>query len=434
MKKQLIISLLTLSAVGAAGSAWAQEWSFGPKVYAGINKQRATTGDQVQIGNATLSSANYGDAIGNSAGVFARYDRPRWYAQAEGMYGTYSLTNATVINVGGGSAIYPGIRRTDTRLIAGFKPLPWLRLNAGLATAFNQPKPNSYASLIKTFDGYNPTTPSDKERTERQLEEYRISEAVYNSYKKTNLEGQLGIGADVGGLTLDLIYAQNLTPAVDGVTVQNQTYAFKQNYGYWALGVGYKLFPVKRHLLAPRKNRAYERIKQDIPFYQNEFHVAAGLLAEDIGTQSVYENRYARYLTRRLGITGSLTFSRNFLDNNDSYRGNATNQFALLAGVRFLPLYSRRHTIGLTTGPMLTYTDGLQNSYSRQTVNGQPLNYLYLTQNSSVNDLSLGWHSSIDYNFAVTDRLIVGPWFRVIGNNLLSADYGNFGIQAGYRF
>ena len=431
--KSLKMGLLFVLTGLTTGSAWAQAWSFGPKVYLGINK-RAIVGDAVQINNTLLSNVNYGDAIGNSVGVFARYDRPRWYAQAEGMYGKYSLTNAQVENSSGGSAMYPSVRRTDARLIAGFKPLPWLRLNAGLTTAFNQPKPNSFASLIRTFDGYEPTTPQDKERNERQLQEYRISEAVYNSYKKTNLEGQIGIGADVGGLTLDLTYAQSLTPAVDGVTVQNQTYAFKQNYGYWALGLGYKLFPLKRHLLAPRKNKAYERIRQDIPFYRNEFYVAAGLLAEDRGSQTVYENRYTHYLKRRLGLTGSLTFSRNFSDDDNAYRGSTTNEFALLAGVRFLPLYSRRHTIGITTGPMLTYTDGLRSSYSRQTINGQSLNYLYLTQNSSVNELQMGWHSSIDYNFALTDRLVVGPWLRVLGKDLLTADYGNFGIQAGYRF
>ena len=414
-------------------SAQAQEWSFGPKAYLGLSKQ-ATVGDQVRIGSATLSSVNYGDAIGNSAGVFARYDHQRWYAQAEGMYGTYSLTNASVNNSQGGSAIYPGVRRTDVRFIAGIKPLPWLRLNAGLTTAFNQPKPNSYAGLIRTFEGYNPTTPQDKQRIDGQLEQYQISEAVYNSYKKTNLEGQLGIGADIGGLTLDLTYARSLTPAIDGITVQNQTYAFKQNYGYWALGIGYKLFPLKRHLLAPRKNKAYARIKQDITFYRNEFYVAAGLLAEDIGSQAVYENRYTRYFSRRLGITGSLTYSHNFLNSNNDYRAGFTNQLALLTGVRFVPLYSRRHTIGITTGPMLTYTDKLKATFSQQTINGQPVNSLTLTQRSAGSDLQTGWHSSIDYNFALTDRLIVGPWLRLSGQSFIIPDYANAGIQAGYRF
>lgn len=435
MKPLTKIYTLLLLIVFTTASAWAQEWSFGPKVYLGLSKQ-ATVGDQVQIGTATLSSVGYGDAIGSSAGAFARYDRPCWYAQAEGMYGTYSLTNASVSNSWGGSAIYPGVRRTDVRFIGGIKPLPWLRLTAGLTTAFNQPKSNSYASLIRTFEGYNPPTPVEKERNDSQLEQYRISEAVYNSYKKTNLEGQLGIGADMGGLTLDLTYARSLTPAVDGVTVQNQMYAFKQNYGYWSLGLGYKLFPLKRHLLAPRRNKAYARIKQDIPFYRNEVYVAAGLLAEDIGSQTVYENRYTRYLSRRLGITGSLTFSRNFSGSNDTYsRGVAsTNQFALLTGVRILPLYSRRHTIGITTGPMLTYTDELRSSFGQQTINGQSAYYLYPTQNSAAKELRTGWHSSIDYNFAATDRLIVGPWLRLLGQSFIIPDYATAGIQAGYRF
>lgn len=422
-----LLSLLTI------GPVRAQEWSFGPKVYLGLSKQ-ATVGDQVQIGTASLYGVNYGDAIGSSVGAFARYDRSHWYAQAEGMYGKYSLTNASVSNSWGGFAIYPSVKRTDIRLIGGIKPLPWLRLNAGLTTAFNQPKPNSYASMIRSFEAYNPPTPQEKERNDGQLEQYLIADGVYNSYKKTNLEGQLGIGADIGGLTLDLTYARSLTPGIDGVTVQNQTYAFKQNYGYWSLGLGYKLFPLKRHLLAPRKNKAYARIKQDIPFYRNEFYVAAGLLAEDIGSQTIYENRYTRYVSRRLGITGSLTYSHNFLSSNDDYRAGFTNQFALLTGVRFLPLYSRRHTIGITTGPMLTYSDKLRAGFSQQTINGQPINSLTLTQQPAGNELQAGWHSSIDYNFALTDRLLVGPWLRVLGQSFIIPDYANAGIQAGYRF
>ena len=304
-----------------------------------------------------------------------------------------------------------------------------------MASVFNKTKQSDYASTIKSYQDAILKDPSRKESYSQRIDLYQVADSWQNSYKKANLEGQIGIGIDVGGLTLDLTYAQNLTPAVDGVTVQNQTYAFKQNYGYWALGLGYKLFPLKQHLLTPRKNKAYERIKQDIPFYRNEFYVATGLLAEDIGSEVSYENRYTRYLSRRVGITAGLSYSHNFLSSNERYgRKGSINQLALLTGVRFLLLYSRRHTIGVTTGPMLTYADELKGSFNQQTVSGQTVSYLNLTQRSAVNELRVGWHSNVDYNLALTDRLIAGPWLRVFSQSSIVPNAGAFGIQAGYRF
>ncbi|QDK83385.1 hypothetical protein EXU85_34185 [Spirosoma sp. KCTC 42546] len=436
MKTQLMKSAIWILIISSTlGTAWAQEWSFGPKAYLGL-AQRRSIGDQVRIGSTLLSSVNYGDAVGGSIGVFARYDRTMWYMQAEATQGKYSLANTNISGTTGSFPTYPSAIRTDIRLIAGVKPLPWLRLSAGLTGVFNRWKQSDYASSIQTYQQYSQQYPADKERYLGFVEQYQTASDLQKSYKKTNIEGQLGIGTDIGGLTLDLTYAHNITPVVNGITTQNQTYSFRQQYGYWALGIGYKLFPLKQHLLAPRKNKAFERLQKDIPFYRNEFHVSVGLLGEDIGSRLIYENRYTRYLTRRVGLTGGLTFSTSFPGNAD--RSNytpLTNQYMLLAGVRLLPLYSRRHTIGLTTGPLLMYTNELRAGTSTtQSANGQVIRYLDLNQHAAINQLSMGWHSSFDYHLALTDRLIAGPWLRMIGDSFLVPDYVNFGIQAGYRF
>lgn len=412
----------------------AQEWSFGPKVSFGLSSTR-TQGQQVQINSIVVTTTDYGDAVGTSFGAFARYDWPRWYAQADVTRGRYSMTSIFVSGGAGGSALYSDARRTDARLIAGYKLLPWLRLNVGLAGARNNWETGDYVNAIRIAERQIEQFPTEREQYLKQIEQYRISDAVQNSYKRTVLEGQAGIGVDVGGLMIDLTYAKGLSPVLEAVAYQGKSYPLRQQHGYWSLALGYRLLPLKRHLLAPRKNRAYERIKQDIPFYRNEFHLVGGLLGEDIGSQFIYENRYTRYFKRRLGLSVGLNFTREFMGSNDMYgQARSSDAISLLAGIRFLPLYSRRHTIGLTTGPMLTYIDELYATGGGLTVDGQYVSYLNLTSNSVDRRLQTGWHSSVDYQFAVTDRLIAGSWLRVLGQSFIIPDYATFGIQAGYRF
>ena len=432
LMNQTLIFLLIV----ATSPVWAQEWSFGPKVYFGLDKSRMIS-SQVQLGANQITAANYGDATGYSLGAFARYDRLHWYVQGELMQGKYSLINSTLSGTAGGFATYPSTTRSDVRLLLGGKLLPWLRLSAGLTTSLNKWKQVDYTSTIRAYQEVIAQHPANQERYAGEIEQYQVAQALQSSYKRTTLEGLLGIGTDIGGLTVDLTYAHSLTPAINEITYQNQTYTYKQPFGYWSLGIGYKLFPIKRHLLAARKNRAYDRIKQDIPFYRNEFHIGIGLSADDIGSQFIYENRYTRYFSRRVGLTTGLSFSHSSSSTDDLYGSlPMTNEFRLLTGIRWLPLYSRRHTIGLTTGPLLQYTDRLGASSGAQNIaDGQVVRYINLHRDASVHQFSAGWHTSVDYQFALTDRLITGPWLRVLSQSILfSPDYAQFGVQAGYRF
>jgi hypothetical protein len=204
--------------------------------------------------------------------------------------------------------------------------------------------------------------------------------------------------------------------------------------------VGYKLFPLKSHLLAPRKNKAYARLQRDIPFIRNEFHVGVGLLAEDLNSAFIYENRFTHYIVPRLGYTVGLAFQRGLAGYQDydpniyTYRNggfSAKNTVSLLLGARVLLLYTRYHRLGLGFGAQLSYTDGINggNGYRTVTVNGKtttiaPIN---LYNNSRINQFRTTQQISLDYQFLPTDRIAVGPWIRV-------TDFGSFGIQAGYRF
>lgn len=420
-----VIGLLTL----ISGSVWAQAWSFGPKVTLGLSSRPPVS--QVQVGEvlATVGGRS-GDATASGFGAFARYDRPRWYGQIEASRLRSWALGYYVSSTGLGFSGGLPRKRIDARLLSGYKPLPWLRVNAGLGIVrYTTNLSRTYQSSIDNAERLAVEFPESRDRYLAQALGYEVAQALENSVQRNGLEGQLGVGVDIGGLTVDLTHSSTLTPLINGVTVRDQSYALRQQSNLWALQVGYRLFPLKAHLLAPRKNRAYERLKRDIPFYRNEFHVSAGLLGEDIGSAFIYENRYTRYITRRFGVTGGLNLMRTYETFDNGFLPNQFTQVQLVTGLRVLPLYSRRHTIGLSLGPMLTYESGFNvSSGGSRLVNGQYVNSVNFSQNSRTNRLAADVQATLDYHFAATDRLIVGPWLRA------TSDYAYFGVQAGYRF
>lgn len=420
----------------------AQEWSFGPKAYLGLSRV-LTVGDEAVLPIGSLSTVGDGDATASGLGIFARYDRPRWYAELDAIQGRSYAANINIdATLAGSGPLYSSARRYDARLIVGYKPLPWLRLSAGLVGVANNWNQRDYTADIARLGALAQAeqNQSSRERWQGEANYYRLITVAGNALKPRVLEAQVGIGADVGGLTLDVTYNPGLTPVVDGATYLGQTYALQQRYAFWSLAVGYKLFPLKRHLLAPRKNKAYARIQRDIPFIRNEFHIGVGLLAEDLNSAFIYENRYTRYVRPRLGWTVGLTYMRGLsgydpVDPTGFQTGgfSAINTVSLLAGVRVLPLYSRHHRIGLTLGAQFSYIGGSISSGGSSrtvTVNGQPavIRPVNLTTSSRKNGFEVSPQASIDYQFLPTDRLTIGPWLRA------TPDFGSYGLQAGYRF
>lgn len=428
-----IVLLLWLLAI----PAWAQSWTFGPR----LELQLSSSGqlDEVRIGDYRLSSNNISGSR-EFLGGFARYDQERWYAQAEYLRSSFSANSFRQGPGVGGSGHYLDARRQDIRVGAGVKPLPWLRLGGGLTYArYNWEQSEDergYESVRQQL--LTEQNPIFIGRLQEQLPYYDTGRQIDAAYRRSNVEGRLGVGVDIGGLTLDLTYNRSLTPIIDGITVDGASYAARHDYSYTTLSFGYRLFPLKAHLLSPRKrNPAYERIKRDIPFYRNELHVAAGLLGEGIGSAFIYENRYTRYLTRRFGLTVGANMMRVHQDFSSSSLPRLYSSFMLTTGIRLLPLYSPRHTIGLTTGPTITHRVGvgLSSGYlDPRNVNGQLVNVTDLRNGSRYRGWDLGWQSQVDYQFAATDRLLIGPWLRVLGQDFIVPDYASAGLQIGYRF
>ncbi len=424
MKTEKLIGIVGLACLIATTTS-AQQWTFGPKLELGLSARSTSVSEVTIVDVSVESGANAGDAMGAGIGGFARYDRSRWYGQAELLTQRANVANYYINGPRNGFAEYARVSRFAGRVLGGYKPLPWLRFTVGVATnQYRRDQENYYTSSIASYYKLADIYPAYKDEYLASARTYEVAQSVNNSYKKVSFDILAGVGVDVGGLTIDIMNSSSLTPVVDGVTHQGQSYDFRQKYSNWSLQLGYRLLPVKAHLLAPRRsNRAYERIKKDIPFYRNEVHIAGGLLGEDIGSAFLYENRYTRYLTRRVGLSIGANIMRL---SGSYYLPSQTTEMQVLPAVRFLPLYSRRHIIGLSLGPLFRYESGYTVSSGQYGGNGPAT--VNLRNDSATSTFAASMQGTVDYQFAISDRLLFGPWLR------LSPEYAYAGIHAGYRF
>lgn len=426
MKKCLTIALMALSSL-----AHAQQWSGGIKVEIPTGATKTGNTFQVDQSRYDATSRSSADASNPRFGGFVRYDKPRWLAQAEVMTSKFGL--ATGVYYAGMGSLAPVSTATRTSLVVtgGYKPVPWLRLQAGVGLNQFGWKTDKIRENVAYFqravDNLNSNTDeSTRADLTSHLAGYSSDLRLVESYKTTQLTGHYGIGVDLGGLTFDLSRTQGLTPILAGVAGSGQRIDAQQNYGYTSLSVGYRLFPLKKFLLATRKNRAYERVKKDIPFYRNEFQAGLGIQAEDFDAGVIYENRYTRYLTRRTGLTGSLGLARRVTDRHyfASFNPSSTIYLALMG--RVLPLYTRRHQIALSAGPNMAFSAPAISGGGSQT--GDPAGTLYTHVGISPSRMAVGYQWQFEYQLAATDHIPVGIWVR-------QTDRINFlGLQAGYRF
>jgi|GEM_PF-2849457 len=412
----------------------AQTWTFGPKVSLGLSGQSSVA--EARIQDVVVSSGESMERTGSAFGLFARYDRPRWYAQLDGLRGKYTLGNLYVSSPAMSGGLFPAPRRHSLSLLAGIKPLPWLRIGGGLTQVFNQPNatPGSLEDEAASYDKLATEYTHLRFYYQSIARYYRVSDALRNTARPSLTEAQAQLGVDIGGLTVDLVYARSLTPLVDGLTYANQTYAFRQQYGYWSLQLGYRLLPLKRFLFQPRVNRrTYERVKRDIPHYRNEVSLAVGVTGDDYGGSVLFENRYTRYFRRRLGLTTVLGLARSYEDDN-GFLPQATDAVQLSAMLRVLPLYTRRHTLAVSGGPVAMYVSGFDvTAGSQRTLpGGQTVSLVYLRPETYRREFGVGVQAQLDYQFALTDRLPVGLWLRVMTSQPMQ--YAALGVQGGYRF
>ncbi|MCY7357861.1 MAG: hypothetical protein LH609_10405 [Rudanella sp.] len=421
---------ILLLALASMNPSFGQEWSFGPRI--NFPKSLNSTLTTVEVTQITLSLGGANQSPPVQWGAFARYDNLRFFALGEATIGKFS--QISYINTAGvGFSAGFTNRMVGLNVQAGAKVLPWLRLFGGLGYQHQNWDNNTWNRQAdeyqKRLDDQKPPNFYETEYRDR-IRINRLFGATGNAYRPNILTGQAGLGVDIGGLTVDLAYRQSLTPLLDGIPTATGTLLARQHFGSYVLTVGYRLFPLRSHLLALRQNKAYERVKRDIPSYRNEFHGSVGLLGEDIGSAFIYENRYTRYLKRRFGLMAGLNVMRLYEDFETGFLPKHYNAYQLVTGVRILPLYSRRHTIGFSAGPTLTYESGIRSSSGgSRTINGITYRTVNWRDYSRQEGVKINFQVMLDYHFAATDRLILGPWLRINGR-----DYGSFGVQTGYRF
>lgn len=170
------------------------------------------------------------------------------------------------------------------------------------------------------------------------------------------------------------------------------------------------------------------------PFFRHEVSAQFGLMGEDFGGSYFYENRYTYFLGRRLGLSGSLGLLRSFEDET-GFLPQAYTMWTAAAGVRLLPLASRRHRLSLTPAALYLHRSGIEPTGGSKTFDPSspaPLGVL-LTRPELVRVQALGWQVTAEYEFLPTPRLPLGLWFR-IADNAAYDTYAAFGVQVGYRF
>jgi hypothetical protein len=421
--RQLFSFVLVLT----AALAHAQEWSGGLRVDIATGAYKS--GNDFRLSNTAFSTnqPSSSDADKAQIGGFVRYDQPNWMAQAEVMTGGFGLSINSQVNGWGtiGRGAYG--RQVGLTFTGGYKPAPWLRLQAGLSLHQLFYEQGSVATELAYWQQQRPgNDPRSQEIVQNNINAYTGWTTLYNAFKTTQLTGHYSIGVDLGGLMIDVRRTEGLTPILNGVTTPaGERVDARLNYGFTSLSIGYRFFPVKR-FLAMKKNRTYQKLKAEIPFFRNEFHIGLGNQAEDINAGMIYEARYTRSFTRRFGLSNILSFSQRDAGRYSTYL-TPTNGIVLAVMGRVLPIYTRRHQVGLSLGLQGAWqAPRLSGSFSQGgTSSGQPV-YRYVDAQPARFKLDGQWQ--FDYQIAVTDRLPLGVWLRQGG-------YGAFyGIQCGYRF
>lgn len=170
------------------------------------------------------------------------------------------------------------------------------------------------------------------------------------------------------------------------------------------------------------------------PFFRHELSAQIGVTGDDFGGSYFYENRYTYFVGRRLGFSGSLGLLRSFEDET-SFLPQAYHMWTAAAGVRLLPLASRRHSLSLTPAALFLHRSGIEPTGGSKTLDPSspaPLGVL-VTRPELARAQALGWQVTAEYNFLPTPRLPLGIWLRYADNYAYDI-FAAFGVQTGYRF
>lgn len=448
--KKLLIFLLAISSVHA------QELTVGVRMNSPLGDGSSYADGQPILGFKNgIYFTNVQASLRTSGGIFARIDRKKSTFSAELNLNRYYLSK--YVSSARNSGAYPNrFGLINPRIGYAYKPLPWLRLNASLGVNFmtNQKTDGYYyggselESIQKQLKIYeNDLTGNGKYQNEywqEELTKYEARSSFTDAFNKIHLDTRLGVGFDAGGFMIDFNYHRSLSPLVGDINFKNDNIPFGFQYDYFSLSIGYRILPLRKFLLAPRKNKTYEKQQSEIPFYKNEVSFMLGKEGEDMNSKTLYENSYTRYLRKRLGVSVGINTMQPSLVA-DSWRNylniGLQNTIAFYTEIKFLPLYLKKHRIGTAGGLNLITYEGLRGGQGQNiTPSGTYVYPVYFNQSDSKNfgqnrRSFFGFQFTADYNYLLTKRMLMGGWLR--GNFHANSNTGNFvtfGIKTGYLF
>lgn len=444
--KKLLIFLLAISSVQAQELTVGIKGEYSIKNFEQLSNVRARLDNNIALFN--------NDVLPNgSGGVFARVDKGKNVFSAEI---NHSWQRVKAIMIGPNELGYPeyDLMFVNPRLGYSYKPLPWLRLNAGLGSnlfyeskfQFNrrlkteQNRAEYFATSLKQYENDNSANGQQmKQMLLSQQKVEAISSSYFKAIKKVHFDARLGVGVDFGGFMIDLNYNRTLTPIIKDIDYNGQASPLNLQYDYLSLSVGYRILPIRKFLLPPRKNKTYEKIQSEIPFYKNEVNFLFGKQSENQNSLNIYESSYTRYLLKRVGVTIGVNTIQSPLsatDNDGLPNIGIQNAITVFTEAKFLPLYTKKHRIGLAAGLNYIRYEGLEGSTYLNTPDNAPAfnvaNFQPLFQPKKG---SFGYQITADYNYLLTKRIPIGGWLRANGNK--TNGYGNFialGIKTGYLF
>ncbi|GGD77735.1 hypothetical protein GCM10011514_47090 [Emticicia aquatilis] len=392
-----------------------------------------------------------------SGGVFARVDKGKNVFSVEL---NHSWQTVKAVMIGPNELGFPeyDLMFVNPRLGYSYKPLPWLRLNAGLgANLYYEPKfqvnqrlknelnrAEYFATSLKQYE--NDNSANGQQMKQMLLGQQKV-EAISNSYfkaiRKVYFDARLGVGVDFGGFMIDLNYNRTLTPIIQDIDYNGQASPLNLQYDYLSLSVGYRILPIRKFLLPPRKNKTYEKIQSEIPFYKNEVNFLFGKQSENKNSLNIYESSYTRYLLKRVGVTIGINTIQSPLsatDNDGLPNIGIQNAITVFSEAKFLPLYTKKHRIGLAAGINYIRYEGLEGTTYLITSDNIPAIYQPIFQPIFQPLLipkksSFGYQFTVDYNYLLTKRIPIGGWLRANSNKMNR--YGDFialGIKTGYLF
>lgn len=444
--KKLLIFLLAISSVKA------QELTVGIKGEYSVKNFEQLSNVRARFDNNT-SLFNHEVSPNGSGGVFARVDKGKNVFLVE-LSHSWQIMKAVLIGPNKFASPRYDLMFVNPRLGYSYKPLPWLRINAGLGTnlfyeskfQFNrrlkteQNRAEYFATSLKQYENDNT---ADGQKAKAMLLGQQKGEEISNSYfkaiRKVHFDARLGVGVDFGGFMIDLNYNRTLTPIVKDIDYNGQASPLNLQYDYLSLSVGYRILPIRKFLLPPRKNKTYEKIQSEIPFYKNEVNFLFGKQSKNQNSLNIYESSYTRYLLKRVGVTIGVNTIQSPLsatDNDGLPNIGIQNAITVFTEAKFLPLYTKKHRVGIAAGLNYIRYEGLEGSSYLSTPDDAPafnvVNFQPLFQPKKG---SFGYQITADYNYLLTKRIPIGGWLRATGNK--TNGYGNFialGIKTGYLF